>query len=123
MGRVTTGSPQAFIVSTIDSASLITFGKTYIDTTDDININAITTSADGYIYLTGVMGSNLLVVKMDTSGNQQWVKTYSMTMQGYSISKAVTGNGVILTGSLESSSGSSMAVVEMDSSGEFGITS
>lgn len=120
---MTTGSPQAFIVSTIDSASLITFGKTYIDTTDDININAITTSADGYIYLTGVMGSNLLVVKMDTSGNQQWVKTYSMTMQGYSISKAVTGNGVILTGSLESSSGSSMAVVEMDSSGEFGITS
>ena len=70
--------------------------------------------------MTGHMDWNrLLVVKMDSSANLEWAKyyDYSSGFIGYSIARAATGNGVVLTGETNLGNGYDIFVMEVDSDG------
>lgn len=59
----------------------------------------------------------MVIVKMTSAGNLQWIKEYlfSSNMEAYSISKASSGNGVIVAGK---SNNAVILVMEVDSSGD-----
>lgn len=104
----------------LSSTGTIVSAKSHLHGTYAATIHAITTSWDSFIYLTGSLASEMVIIKMTNSGNLEWVKYYSYDtlLMGYSICRAFSGNGVIVTGKSSTSSGSTIVVMEVDYSGE-----
>ena len=57
---------------------------------------------------------------MNSSGAFVWAKsyTYGSSFIGYSIARAASGNGVVLTGQVDVGNGQDIFVMEVDSEGE-----
>ena len=66
-----------------------------------MSIYGITESADGKIFISGSYGSRCLIMKLDNTATLEWAKYYNFVsgFVSYSIAKAATGNGVVITGS------------------------
>ena len=69
--------------------------------------------------MTGRLERKCLIVKMDSSANLEWAKyyDYESLFFGYSIARATSGNGVVLTGKADVSNGFDIFVMEVDSDG------
>ena len=101
----------------LNSSGSVTLTKKVDHASDSITLNAITTSADGFIYMAGSIATKMVIVKITTAGNMEWIKyyEYGSNVEAYSISKATTGNGVIVTGK---SNDAVIVVIEVDSEGD-----
>lgn len=90
--------PALFVKSS--SAGVVTFGKMYSHSSDNIVINSMVVASDGNVVLAGRIGSSMLLMKVDTSGVLQWANSllFHQEAEAYSISRASTGTGFIIAG-------------------------
>ena len=102
-----------------DSAGNIILQKSFAHSTTSVYIYGITESADGKLFLTGRMDAYCIIAQMDNSLNLEWTKYYDFgsNFAGYSIARAATGNGIVLTGKANVGNGQDIIVMEVDSDG------
>jgi hypothetical protein len=109
----------------IDEGNVCTFAKTIGGSDDDVAYSIIQSSDGGYVVAGwtrsfGAGGSDMYVVKLDSSGNVQWTKTIggSVTDVASSIIQSSDG-GYVVAGWTKSfgAGGFDMYVVKLDSSG------
>jgi predicted secreted protein len=118
-----TGSNE--VSGTIESTTANTWSKTFGGTGTDIAMSVQQTSGRGFIvagytYSYGTGDSDFWILKLDSSGNQAWAKTFGgiYADQAWSI-KQTSDAGLIVAGSTKSygAGGSDFWVLKLDSSG------
>jgi len=131
-GYVITGASRSFgaggwdvFVIKLDSSGYLSWAKTIGGTSEDYGCPIQQTSDGGYIITGktqsfGAGGSDVFVIKLDSSGNLAWAKTIGGTDSdyGYSIQQTSDG-GYIITGYTYSfgAGWSDVFVIKLDSSG------
>ena len=69
-------NPKPFVIATLSSSGFVSSAKSLVHSNDDISLNSVTTSSDGFIYMTGTLGNYMVIVKMTSAGNMDWIKSY-----------------------------------------------
>jgi hypothetical protein len=118
------GGGDVFLIKTNASGNL-QWAKTYGGVNDDIAYSVQQTSDGGYIvagatYSFGAGSNDVFLVKIDTFGNLQWVKTYGGTgsYQARSVQQTSDG-GYIVAGR----TGSNVFLIKTDANGDIGSCS
>ena len=76
VGHEHNASPKPFVIATLSSSGFVSSAKSLVHSNDDISLNSVTTSSDGFIYMTGALGNYMVIVKMTSAGNMDWIKSY-----------------------------------------------
>ncbi len=114
-----------FLILKLDSSGNVVWSKTYGGSNDDVPYSISQTSDGGYIvagstWSYGSGNNDFLILKLDSSGNVVWSKTYGGSNDDvpYSISQTSDG-GYIVTGYTDSygSVYSDFLILKLDSSG------
>lgn len=113
------GAADGYLIKT-DSSGNEEWSQTYGES-DDETIQSVIESSDGGYIFTGSKrppsgGSNdVWVVKVDSSGNEEWNKTFNGS-NGYSIIESADG-GIVIGGYTQSNGSNDMLLIKVDSEG------
>jgi len=112
-----------------DASGNMQWSKTYGDTGLDIGDSVVQSSDGGYVIVGytssfGAGGTDVYLVKTDSSGNLQWSKTYGGTGNDYGRSANQIPGGYVIVGNTESfgAGGADVYLVKTDSSGNIDPT-
>lgn len=113
-----TASTNSFIVVITDTTGSISWSRRFTGSYSFI-FSSITTASDGGITFVGSYNTWPVLVKMSSVGIMHHVKSYRFLSNGnaHSIAKAISGNGVVMTGEYLNNSDRDIFVMEVDSDG------
>lgn len=103
--------PALFVKSS--AAGVVTFGMMYAHSSDNIELKSMVVASDGNVVMAGKIGSKMLLIKADTSGTLQWAKSVQIHDEtvAYSIARASSGTGFIISGKTVNSGNSNVFVM------------
>lgn len=118
------GNSSDFYVIRTDLSGTPVWAKTYGGSNDDLCFSMVEAGDGGYV-LSGWSQSfssheTIFLIKIDSSGNLVWSKNYDegVSARAYYISKSISDNGFIVSGSSGPYAGSLPYILKLDANGD-----